>query len=66
MTEALLEIKDLETHFIGEGDRVKAVDRISLSVQPGEVVGLVGESGSRWLWAGCLHLRARLCWRAMI
>lgn len=42
----MLEIQNLSVHF-GERDApFKAVDRISYTVQAGEVVGLVGESGS--------------------
>jgi len=41
----LVEIKNLETSF-GSGKRlVKAVDGVDLEVFPGEVLGLVGESG---------------------
>jgi ABC-type dipeptide/oligopeptide/nickel transport system ATPase component len=46
MVEPLLEIQELETHFIGDDEVVRAVDNISLSIGEGEVVGLVGESGS--------------------
>lgn len=38
---SLLEIKNLKVSF---GDK-KAVDDVSISLQPGEIVGLVGESG---------------------
>jgi dipeptide transport system ATP-binding protein len=38
----LLTIRNLEVSFAG----TQAVDRIDLSVEPGEVVGVVGESGS--------------------
>ncbi len=51
---ALLEINDLKVHFpVKRGlifDRtvgvIKAVDGVSLSIRPGETLGLVGESGS--------------------
>jgi oligopeptide/dipeptide ABC transporter ATP-binding protein len=43
--QPLLKIKGLKTHFFTEDGVVKAVDGIDLSVYPGEVVGLVGESG---------------------
>jgi oligopeptide/dipeptide ABC transporter ATP-binding protein len=44
---AVLEVEDLQMHFPAGGDRVvHAVDGVSLTIDPGEVVGLVGESGS--------------------
>jgi oligopeptide transport system ATP-binding protein len=52
MSETLLEVKDLKVHFpvrAGVFARsrhfVRAVDGVSLTVAPGETVGLVGESG---------------------
>lgn len=42
----LLEVKGLTVEFGEKGDRFRAVDRISYSVDQGEVVGIVGESGS--------------------
>ncbi len=41
----LLEIKGLTTHFFTRSGVVKAVDNLSLSLQKGRVLGLVGESG---------------------
>ncbi|MEW6239973.1 MAG: ABC transporter ATP-binding protein [Chloroflexota bacterium] len=41
----LLEIKDLKTYFYTEDGVVRAVDGVNFEVYPGEVVGLVGESG---------------------
>jgi oligopeptide/dipeptide ABC transporter ATP-binding protein len=43
--EPLLEVRNLETHFLLEDGAVRAVDDVSFTVQPGETVGLVGESG---------------------
>ncbi|MCX5144377.1 ABC transporter ATP-binding protein [Streptomyces sp. NBC_00338] len=42
----VLAVRDLKRHFDGSGGTVKAVDGVSLTILPGEVVGLVGESGS--------------------
>jgi oligopeptide/dipeptide ABC transporter ATP-binding protein len=41
----LLDIKDLKTYFYTEDGIVRAVDGVDLRVYPGEIVGLVGESG---------------------
>jgi ABC-type oligopeptide transport system ATPase subunit len=41
----LLELRNVSKYFGHGGERVTAVDHISLTVQPGEIVCLVGESG---------------------
>jgi oligopeptide/dipeptide ABC transporter ATP-binding protein len=41
----LLEVKNLKTYFYTEDGVVKAVDGVDFYVKPGEVMGLVGESG---------------------
>ena len=41
----LLELNDVVTHFHTEDGIVHAVDGVSFSLKPGEVIGIVGESG---------------------
>jgi oligopeptide/dipeptide ABC transporter ATP-binding protein len=41
----LIELRNVSKYFGRGGERVTAVDNISLTVQPGEIVCLVGESG---------------------
>jgi oligopeptide/dipeptide ABC transporter ATP-binding protein len=41
----LLEIQDLQTHFVTDAGTVRAVDGVSLTVRKGETLGVVGESG---------------------
>jgi len=42
---ALLEVKDLKVHFKIQSGWVKAVDGVSFSIERGQTMGLVGESG---------------------
>jgi peptide/nickel transport system ATP-binding protein len=42
----LLEVKSLCTSFLTDAGEVRAVDRVSFSVESGKLMGLVGESGS--------------------
>jgi len=44
-SQPLLEVKNLKTYFFTEDGVVKAVDGVDITVKPGEVLGLVGESG---------------------
>ena len=46
MSEMLLRVRDLATHFSTRTGVAKAVDGVSFDVAAGEIVGLVGESGS--------------------
>ncbi len=43
--DVVLEVEDLQTEFHLRSGNVRAVDGVSFSVQAGECVGLVGESG---------------------
>lgn len=44
-SKPLLEVKHLKTYFYTEDGIVRAVDGVDFEVYPGEVLGLVGESG---------------------
>jgi peptide/nickel transport system ATP-binding protein len=46
VSEPILIVEGLRTHFFTKAGVVKAVDDVSFTVQRGEVMGLVGESGS--------------------
>ena len=45
MKNPLLQIRSLSTHFYTEEGVVPAVEDVSFEIHPGEVLGLVGESG---------------------
>ncbi len=46
MTQPLLSIRDLKTHFFTRRGAVKVLDGLNLDVQRGQIIGLVGETGS--------------------
>ncbi|MCA3155441.1 MAG: ABC transporter ATP-binding protein [Burkholderiales bacterium] len=46
MKPALLQVRDLRTHFETRAGTIKAVDGVSFTLERGEILGLVGESGS--------------------
>ncbi|MBH8577423.1 ABC transporter ATP-binding protein [Nostocaceae cyanobacterium CENA369] len=46
MRETILEVRNLQVEFSGDGSIVKAVDGISFTLNRGETLGIVGESGS--------------------
>src|SRR5579863_6896743 len=45
MADRLLEVQHLRTHFFTRGGVVKSVEDVSLYVEEGETLGIVGESG---------------------
>ncbi|MBB6453531.1 peptide/nickel transport system ATP-binding protein [Salirhabdus euzebyi] len=45
MSDVLLELNNLHTHFFTDDGEIPAVDGVSFHVRKGEVVGIVGESG---------------------
>ncbi|MGV3650161.1 MAG: ATP-binding cassette domain-containing protein, partial [Devosia sp.] len=46
MSDVVLSVQDLQTHFFTRNGVLKAVDGVSFSVRKGRILGLVGESGS--------------------
>ncbi len=46
VSDALLEVRDLNVSFPKNGKQVNAVNQVSFSLKKGEVLGIVGESGS--------------------
>jgi peptide/nickel transport system ATP-binding protein len=46
VTGALLELRELRTHFAQEAGELRAVDGVSFAILPGRTLGVVGESGS--------------------
>lgn len=45
MAEHLLEVNNLKTYFFTRAGVVKAVDDVTFAINPGETLGVVGESG---------------------
>ncbi|MGD8188998.1 ABC transporter ATP-binding protein [Brevibacillus ginsengisoli] len=45
MTQSILDIEKLRTHFFTDRGEIPAVDGIDLSINKGEILGIVGESG---------------------
>ncbi len=44
-TDTILEIKNLQTHFLLDSGTIHAVDGVSLTVKRGKTLGVIGESG---------------------
>ncbi|AXC51194.1 ABC transporter ATP-binding protein [Paracoccus suum] len=44
--EHVLEVRDLVVEFPGRHGTLRALDGVSLSIRPGEILGVVGESGA--------------------
>ncbi len=45
LCDTILEVRDLSVDYASPHGRMRAVDRVSLSIRRGETLGLVGESG---------------------
>ena len=46
MDHKLLEIRNLTVHYVVDKEVVEAVNEISLTVEEGDTIGLVGETGA--------------------
>jgi peptide/nickel transport system ATP-binding protein len=57
VNEPLLQVTDLTKNFKVQGGIVRAVDGVSISVQAGETLGMVGESGCGKSTLGALMVR---------
>ncbi len=55
--EPLLVVKGLKKSFHTKHGVVKAIDKISFTIKPGEIMGLIGESGSGKTTVGRLLIR---------
>ena len=53
MTPPLLEVTDLSVEFPQRRQRLQALDRISFTLEAGEILGFVGESGAGKSLTGC-------------
>ena len=46
MTQPLLEVKNLVVEFSGRRGTLRALNQVSFEIAPGEILGVVGESGA--------------------
>src|SRR5215213_9373536 len=59
MAPPVLEVDNLRVHYLTRfGAKVQAVDGVSFSLKPGEILGIAGESGcgKTTLVSGCMGL----------
>lgn len=61
MSEKLLDVKNLHTSFFTHLGEVQAIRDVSFGLDKGEIIGIVGESGSgrvlhHFLLWDCLHI----------
>ena len=45
-TTPFIEVKNLTVHYTSEGKEIHAVNNVSFSLEKGETLGLVGETGA--------------------
>ena len=74
MSPPLLEVRDLVVEFPTRRGTLRALDRISFAIAPGEVLGVVGESGAGKSLTGAAIIgllqppdgspAGRSCWKA--
>ncbi|WP_345944215.1 hypothetical protein [Dysosmobacter welbionis] len=50
MAENILEVHDLEIRYVTDEETVQAVNDITFSLERGESIGLVGETGADGPW----------------
>ena len=53
---AMLDIKNLSTEFVTDDGLVQAVRDVTLHVEKGEILGIVGESERNIRYVPCIHL----------
>jgi peptide/nickel transport system ATP-binding protein len=65
-TRPLVEVKDLRVKFVSRESTVEAVNGVSFDMMPGEVLGIIGESGSGKSVTMRALIRLLPRWRAVI
>ena len=46
MNQSVIDVRNLKVEFPGRRGTVTALSDVSLSIRPGEILGVVGESGA--------------------